>query len=735
MFGTGQIKVVHPNAQGATLECELGTIQLTFYRDNIAHVAFFPNGKMAPLPLWGITAKPDESLAVTTQDEASKVTWSTEKMTVMLDKSSKQFAFKDETNRPIMQSLFYGLDEAEVAGEATYHVQVNMNASSLEHVYGLGQHQQGWMDLRQKKFHVWHDYHAEGGEVIAVPFVVSPWPYGFIFDNPSRVELELCEPGLGVTRWWAEAGDAVSFFVITGRNTDAIYAGYQALTGAAPLPPVKALGYIQCKQRYASQAELLKVARTMREKGYPADYLVVDWFHWKNLGDLDLDPEAWPDPAAMNAELASLGFDSMISVWPRFTRESRYYELLEKNGWLMHDQDGKVVYGTADDPRGAVIDTTHPAAAAWLWERVRDNYLAKGFKAFWLDEDEPDVSPHPYFLKAGSGARVHNLYPLLHTQAIYDGFRRDARGRCLILSRSAYLGAQRNGTTFWSSDIYPTWDAYRRQIPAGLNFCATGLPYWSSDIGGWQALPGNPQTMAEIPQDYPELYTRWFQFGAFCPTFRAHGTRPENEPWSYGPKVEVILAKYLKLRYRLLPYIYSLAFHTYRSGAPFMRALFMDFPMDSKVMAIKDEYMFGPAFLVAPVTEPGKTSRPVYLPEGTLWYDYWTGASYWGGQTIEAAAPIDTLPLFVRAGSIIPMGEDILHADEKQTQIELQVYAGADGAFDLYRDDGSTYAYEREEARQIHLEWNDQARKIAVENDQEGLFNRPLSEWLKVIGA
>ncbi len=512
------------------------------------------------------------------------------------------------------------------------------------------------------------------------------------------------------------------------------------------MPPLAALGYIQCKQRYKTQEELLQVARTYREKEYPCDILVVDWFHWNKLGDMDFNPDAWPDPAAMNRELDRLGYRTMISCWPRFMAGSKHYETLEKNGWFMKDAWGETLYGIPEDQRGALIDTTNPDAANWYWDTVHESYGRRGFSSWWVDENEPDVSPHPFYFFAGTGARLHNVYPLVHTRMMYEGHRRDRSDRCLTLSRSAYHGAQKYGTTFWSSDIKPEWDVFRRQIPCGLNFCASGFTYWSSDIGGWHALPGHFEKNADYSSllittgdeqsehderfDYTELYIRWFQYGAFCPTFRAHGTRPENEVWSFGERAENILVYYLKLRYRLLPYIYSLAWRSTRTGAPFMRALFMDFPNDENVRDIKYEYMFGPAFLVAPVYEPEATSRAVYLPAGTDWYNYWTGKRLRGGQTIHAEAPLDTLPLFVREGSIIPHGEIIEHTGMLQKNIDLRVYEGADGQFDLYRDDGITYAYEKGEYVLTTLRWDDKDKKLRVDKDDEKLFSAQEKEWL-----
>lgn len=314
--------------------------------------------------------------------------------------------------------------------------------------------------------------------------------------------------------------------------------------------------------------------------------------------------------------------------------------------------------------------------------------------------------PDGAFFTVGSGEGYHNLFSLLHLSGIADGSARDRPAmRNLILGRAAYLGAQRTGTLFWSSDVQATWEALKRQVPAGLGMTASGIAYWSSDTGGWQ-WPNGP-TAARAPpldptgatamkpdyRDYPELFSRWFAYNAFTPTLRIHGHRPGTAIWQYGVAAEPVLAKFLRLRYALIPYTYALGHQTYESGAPFMRALFMDFPNDSKVAEMGDEYMFGPAFLVAPVTDQGVTHRPVYLPAGTDWYDYWTARRYTGGQTIAADARIDRIPLFARAGSIVPVGVQIPSTATRQPLDSIRIYAGRDASFALYDDDGTTNAY------------------------------------------
>jgi alpha-D-xyloside xylohydrolase len=627
--------------------------------------------------------------------------------------------------------------------EPLYKIGATFVSPYDEHYYGLGQHQEGYLDLRGHKVECWHDYNATGGESVGIPFVVTNRGYGLIWDNPSKTTLEA---GFNEeTKWTSEVGSRVSYLVIAGGTTDEIYSGCRLLTGATPMLPKAAYGFIQSKQRYLTQSELLKVAKGYRERHLPLDMIVVDYLHYTKMGQMEMNPKNWPDPVAMNRQLHGMGVESMISVWPRFARGSRFYDFLLHKGWFEHLADGSPTKDIDYPVEGANIDTTDPDAARWFWGVIRDNLISKGFDAIWADETEPDIPPNGNFFAIGSGTRYFNVYPLFHTAALYDGFRRDVNHRALILARAAYLGAQRNGAIFWSSDIRATWDTLKRQVPAGLDFTASGFPYWSNDIGGFQYLPdehhpAHPPLLDPTDardnvrgyDDYPELYTRWFEYGAFLPIFRTHGSRLYNEVWTYGKQAEPILIKYLRLRYQLLPYIYSLGYSTYQTGAPFMRALFMDFTRDSEVADLRDEYMFGPAFLVAPVTEQGQTSRVLYLPAGADWYNYWTNERLTGGQTIKVAAPIDTLPLFVRAGSIVPLGEPIESTKQVQRISKVRVYAGADGDFTLYQDDGTTYAYEQGKSSITRLHWDDAARKLSHEGAQA--WTVPDEEIVEVIG-
>ena len=628
-------------------------------------------------------------------------------------------------------------NRSEAATNATrhddpgYRVAATFDSSSDEHYYGLGQQQEGALDLRDHRIRCWHDYSAIGGENVCVPFLISTRGYGLIWDNPSKTTVDLGFNQQNV--WSSEIGDRVSFFLIQGDTSDEIYEGYRQLTGITHLLPRATYGYIQSKAIYPTQDQIMAVAKGYRDRHLPLDVLVVDFLNMTRQGELDLDPARWPDAAAMNQQLHSMGIRTMLSVWPHFSRGTRYYDMLQQKGWLISKADGTPDPGGFKDVIGPNIDTTNPEAARWFWESIRDRYIKPyHFDYLWLDETEPDIDPAKDFFSIGSGSRYYNVYPLFHTASVYEGFRRDFGDsrRVMILARAAYLGAQRNGTVFWSSDVVSTWDMLKRSIPAGLNFTAAGMPYWDTDIAGFfsPSIPANYKplhtplvdpsdargTVANY-DDYPELFVRWFEWGAFQPVMRAHGERNHNEVWAYGKQAEAILERYLRLRYQLLPYTYSLAYQSYQTGAPFMRALFMDFPNDPNVTDIPDEYMFGPALLVAPVTEQGAEHRSVYLPAGCDWYNYWTNERIKGGQTITANAPIDTIPLFVRAGSILPLGSPVESAQQKQAIASVRVYPGADSSFTLFSDDGETYSYEKGAGSITKLSWDERTHQLKHE--------------------
>lgn len=631
-------------------------------------------------------------------------------------------------NGRTLKILAYRLKPKTIGRKACMEGTVCLSAAEGESFFGLGQHQTHFVDFAGKQVGVFHDYKAKGGETIGIPFLLSSRKYGVIFNSQGQIHAELGMKGRTTACYDCARDVGLVFFL--GPEFEDIYTDYRQVTGITPMPLKASLGYIQSKQRYGSEQEVLGVAEEYRKRHYPLDMMVVDWFHWKVLGDLSLDRTYWPNPKAMNRRLSALHIDSMISIWPRFMRESTHFPYLEEQGWLVKDEDGQVVYGTEEDRRGALIDTTDPDCRRWLAETVFDSYGDDGFTAWWTDENEPDLWPYRYRFAEGMGYEIFNLYPYRHSQAIWEGHRKRYSHRCCILSRSAYLGSQKFGTQFWSSDIYPTWDVLQRQIPTAINFCASGMGYWSSDIGGWQTLSslGDEETSALLMKtegtgkavsesEYPELYVRWFEFSVFCPVLRAHGSRETNEIWSFGPDAERILAKYLRLRYALMPYIYSQAYRMHATGYPLLRGLFLDFDDDPIARTISDEYMFGPSLLVAPVTVPSSVSRRVYLPAGTCWYDFWTNERYEGGQWTDVAAPIDTIPVFCREGSLVLLGNEVESTKERQDRIVVRSYGLQSEPFLFYHDDGVTYSYERGDCTLVVLQVIDGNLQVRGESE------------------
>jgi alpha-D-xyloside xylohydrolase len=577
--------------------------------------------------------------------------------------------------------------------------------------------------------------------VVAVPLLISSNGYGLFWNNTSRSRFN--NRFVHALYMSSEVADVIDYYFLYGPEPDTIVAAYRDLTGPAPLFGKWAYGYWQCKNRYRSQDEILSVARKYRDLHIPIDNIVQDWFWWTVKGSF-LFNKNYPDPKAMMDDLHQNHFHLMISVWPFFDPGSAVYDEMDKRGYFI---DRTKVEGT--HPAGmALYDASSPQARAYYWEQMNKALFRIGADAWWLDTTEPSTSGQEANIllrnqiAIGSGARYANIYSLLTTAGVYQGQLSETDSkRVFILTRSGFAGLQRNAAAVWSGDIASDFETYKRQIPAGLNFSLSGIPYWTTDIGGF--FIGNPDDPA-----YRELFVRWFQYGTFCPIFRVHGTRTndpkelalegpdaakmmtdlngvrrndQNELWSYGPEAQRILVDFDRLRYRLMPYIYSMAWKTTSEGYTPMRALAMDFRTDGRALNIGDQFMFGPALLVNPVTEPGATSRNLYLPK-TVWYDFWTGVSMPGGKAIDAAAPLDRIPLYVRAGSIVPVGPDVEYAAAKPADpIELRVYQGADGDFTLYEDENDTYNYQKGVYATIPIHW-DAAGKTLTIGERKGSF-------------
>lgn len=547
------------------------------------------------------------------------------------------------------------------------------------------------------------------------------------------------------TSLWSEVGDGIDYYFMYGPEIDQVIAGYRRVSGQAPMMPRWAYGLWQCRQRYETQQQSLDVLEGFRSRSIPIDNIVQDWFYWKadQWGSHQFDPQRYPDPEGWIRTIHDKYHARlMISVWPKFYPNTENAKVLRARGFLYEKdlEEGEkdwinFVY--------TYYDAFNPEARKIFWSQMERELFRKGVDAWWMDATEPELvhgpelegtKTHMHPTALGSGSRMLNAYPLVNSEAVYEGQRATAPNqRVFILTRSGFAGLQRYGTAMWSGDITATWTAMRKQIPAGLSFSLSGIPYWTMDTGGF-AVPARFSRQNPTPEDvdeWREQNTRWFQFGTFVPLLRVHGEIPYREMWYFGgeshPAYQTML-KFDRLRYRLLPYIYSLAGGVTQEGSSIMRGLVMDFRTDAKAREIGDQYMFGPALLVNPVTTYKARSRTVYLPKAAGWFDFWTGAGFSGGQTIDAPAPYESLPLFVRAGSIIPFGPELQYTAEKPADpITLYVYAGADGAFTLYEDEGLNYNYEKGAFTRIPIQWNDSTRTLTL-GKREGSFPGMLSE-------
>jgi len=502
---------------------------------------------------------------------------------------------------------------------------------------------------------------------VTIPFLVSSRKYGFLWNNPSVGRVEL---GCTATRWVAEGSQQVDYYVVCGETYADILECYAAVTGKAPAFPDWASGLWQSKLRYETQAELLNVAREYRRRGLPLSIIVADFFHWSHMGDWRFDPVCWPDPAAMVRELEAMGVKLMVSNWPTVVPLSENYSEMSERGLLVNNELGVdaqhvfIDHNTDGPAYFAYYDATNPEARQFIWNTVKKNYYRQGIKLFWLDNDEPDANPwNPENLRfyLGNGVEVANVYPLLHQMGFYEGLAAAGEAEVVLLSRSGWAGSQRYGAVIWSGDVASTFESLQAQVKAGLNMALSGIPWWTTDIGGFH--DGNIETAY-----FRELIVRWFQYGVFCPVMRLHGYRlpareplpksgADNEIWSFGDEVYGILRNLLFLRERLRPYLHEQMALASARGLPPMRPLFIDFPSDPACELIEDEFMFGPDLLVAPVVEAEARSRNVYLPAQGLWKNAWTDEVLQGGQWILAEAPLNRIPLFLRGDAQLPIRE------------------------------------------------------------------------------
>jgi alpha-D-xyloside xylohydrolase len=506
----------------------------------------------------------------------------------------------------------------------------------------------------------------------------------------------------------------IDYVVFYGPSADEVIASYRNLSGNAPMFPQWAYGFWQCRERYSSGKQLVETVKEFRKRNLPMDVIVQDWQYWGNMGwgVPQFDTVNYPNPPGFMKELHDLNAHFNISIWSNPDKNSTIgKEFVIKDRFI---------------PNTKWLDYFNPDTRKEYWDILNRNMFSNGVDSWWMDAVEPENDAlHGQKTHIGAGDFYRLTYPLMVSRAVYEGQRETSLDkRVCILTRSAFLGQQRYGIINWSGDIGGTWDTYRRQVVAGLNYTITGFPYWTTDIGGF-FRPGHSQYTDE---KYHELLIRWYQWGTFNPIFRVHGYMTETEPWKYGQKVEDNIRKMLTLRYNLLPYIYSEAWQVTNNGSTMMRPMVMDFNGDTAAINRLYQFMFGKALLVAPVTEPNVSEWNVYLPKSATWYDFWTGTSFKGGQTIKTHAPLDKIPIFVRAGSVIPIEKRMQYAGHKKADtLEIRIYEGANGSFTLYEDEGDNYNYERGAYSIINFSWDD-ANKTLTINERKGSFSGMLSE-------
>jgi alpha-D-xyloside xylohydrolase len=701
-ISTPPAAIVTQSPQGFDAAIYKETMHLVVCSDSILRVVTRPNDTPTNHPQpWLLPA--DQSCKGApfqfSKDDKTAIL-KTAKLTASLSLARGNLAFSTSDGKPLLRegnSVPRTYDPVTINGESTYHVVERFSPEFSEALYGLGQHQSGMFNYRGSTVEL-----GQNNTDIAIPFLVSTRGYGIVWNTAAftyvdnRFPLELSFDSM--------AGDGVDYFVLYGPEMDDIIHQYRNLTGHAPMLPRWAYGFIQSKDRYTSLDEIISIANRYRTEHIPMDVMVQDWFWWKREGDPVFNDNYHDVPADLK-KLHDEHVHTMISTWGLIDPSADTYKKLDSDGLLV--------------PNAHVYDASSPKARDLYWDSLPGKLFAQGWDSFWLDSAEPEEYwPHVgdailrnKKLAIGNGAMYTNIYPLLHNEGIQQNWRKTTdQKRTFLLTRSAFLGQQRVGATVWSGDVFSSFWGLTHQIAGGLNYAISGMPYWTTDIGGyWPTYDGQPTDPA-----YQELYLRWFQFGVFCPIFRSHGHRPHNEMWSY-PDVEPSLIAYDNLRYRLMPYLYSLAWRVSNDDYTIQRPLVMDFRADPLTWNIGDQFMFGPALLVNPVTEAKATERRVYLPKDTTWYDFWSGQKIQGGAHMQAAAPLDRIPLYVRAGSILPLGPQEQYAEEKiNGPIELRVYTGANGSFNLYQDEGDNYNYEKGQHAIIPITWSQSDRTLTL---------------------
>lgn len=746
---------------GVKIALDTIDIEMQFFTPAVVRVIKSPKGVDYEKQSLSVIGKP-EKVSFKTSIQDNQIVLNSRELSISVDTGTGAISYLSKEGEKILVekagSEFTDFDDA---GIKTYNVRQAFTLDEDEAIYGLGQLQNGRMIQRNMTKNL-----VQGNVEDASPFFQSTKGYGVFWDNYSPT---LFSDNESETSFHSEVGDCVDYYFMYGKNADGVIAQVRGLTGQVPMFPLWTYGYWQSKERYKSQEETVGVVRKYRELGVPLDGIIQDWQYWGHnylWNAMDFQNPTFNNPQKMIDDIHALNAHMAISIWSSFGPMTKPYRELDKKGMLFDfttwPQSGVDSWPPdMNYPSGVrVYDAYHPEARDIYWKYLNEGVFKHGMDAWWMDSTEPDHldwKPEDMDTKTylGSFRKVRNAYPLLTVGGVYDHQRAvTSDKRVFILTRSGFLGQQRYGSNVWSGDVASTWESFRNQIPAGLNFSLCGMPHWNSDIGGFFAGHYNKRwndDSASKNPSYQELYVRWLQFGTFNPMMRSHGTDVYREIYQFGKKGEPVydaIEKMINLRYALLPYIYSTSWEVTNRQSSFMRALVMDFVEDKKVWSINDAYMFGKSILVAPVvcaqytpetvvkvseeegwsrdgakkTETNATvdftktkSTNVYLPAGTIWYDFWTNEKHDGGREITKDATLDIIPLYVRAGSIIPVGPQVQFATEKPwSHLELKVYTGANGSFILYEDELDNYNYEKGAYSEIPITWNNSSRKLNI---------------------
>ena len=722
--------------------------EISFYSPSEVRIIKSPVGRSFTKESLSVIKKPQKT-TFSTKQQGDVLNLKSDKLTISLNLKSGSISYSTNSGQPLLKEKENSVKFTPFndAGNNTYTVFQSYTLDTDETIYGLGTQQQGKMSQRNVTLNM-----VQGNTNDYITFFQSVKGYGIFWDNYSPTVFTDNSQG---TSFKSDVGDCIDYYFMYGGNADGVIANMRDLTGQVPMFPLWTFGFFQSKERYKSQDETVGVIKKYRELGVPLDGIIQDWQYWGSnylWNAMDFLNDEFPRPQKMVSDIHALHAHITISIWNSFGPKTKQYRELDSIGALMDfstwPQSGSTLWPPRRDyPSGVrVYDPYNPQARDIYWRYLK--YLhSLDMDGWWMDSSEPDhldFKPSDLDNKTylGSFRKVRNAFPLMTVGGVYTHQRAvDSSKRVFILTRSAFAGQQRYGANTWSGDVTASWTALRNQISAGLNFSLNGIPYWNADIGGF-FLSRFPRKLED--PEYRELHTRWVEFGAFTPMMRVHGEGAPREIYQFGKKgdkVYDVIEKYINLRYRFLPYIYSTSWDVTANQSSMMRALVMDFPKDKNALDINDEYMFGKSVLVNPVTNPmyvkpsvtGRDtiqvedfsttkSKETYLPAGTDWYDFWTGEKLSGGNKVNKQTPLDIIPLYIKAGSIIPIGPNVQYAEEKKwDDLEMRIYPGANGKFVLYEDENDNYNYEKGIYSTITFNWDDKKRELTI-SDRNGSF-------------